>query len=147
EVKQERKELKNKLNDKEKAIANVLEEIEELHNKVVELEDGLQANEDALKETNKTIDKYNDQIDEIQVEIDEINDKIEKRAEVLKERLSSYQTNGNISFLDVVLGSKGFNDFISRIDAVSKINNADTELIEQQEADREKVEVLQEEIE
>src|SRR5699024_10572393 len=74
------------------------------------------------------------------------NVRIEERAEILKTRLSSYQTNGNISFIEVVLGSKGFNDFISRLDAVAKINKADTELIEQQEEDRKQVEALQDEV-
>ena len=38
EVQKEREKLKEKLNDKEKEIAKVLDEIEELHNEVVELE-------------------------------------------------------------------------------------------------------------
>lgn len=147
EVKKERQKLKEKLSDKEKEIAAVLDEIEKLHNEIVELEDGLKANQEALNETEELIEQYNDQIDEIQKDIDVINIRIQERSEILKTRLSSYQENGgNISYLEVLLGSKGFNDFISRIDAVTKITNADTELIEQQEADRAKVEELQEEV-
>lgn len=146
EVKQERKELKTKLSKKEKEIVSVLEEIEALHTEIEELENTIDNNNKAIKETNDQIKKHEKKIDEIQKDIDVINDRIEERAEILKTRLSSYQENGNINFLDVVLGSKGFMDFISRIEAVTTITNADTELIEQQEADREEVEKLQEEV-
>lgn len=146
EVQKERQKLKEKLNDKEKEIATVLEEIEALHNEIVELENGLKANKEALNETEDLIEEYNTQIDEIQNEIDVINVRIQERAEILKTRLSSYQENGNINYLEVLLGSKGFNDFLSRIEAVSKITAADTDLIEQQEADRAEVEKLQDEV-
>src|SRR5699024_7780213 len=45
-----------------------------------------------------------------------------------------------IGYLEVIFGSKSFGDFINRISAVSKISDSDQELIEQQEADKQKVE-------
>src|SRR5699024_11026745 len=88
---------------------------------------------------------YTNEVEKIQTEIDVINVRIQERGEILKTRLATYQQNGgNINYLEVLLGSKGFYDFISRVDAVTKITAADTELIEQQEADRQEVEELQE---
>src|SRR5690625_2345540 len=45
EVKAERQKLKSKLSDKELEIAEVLDEIEELHGEIVQIEDALQANQ------------------------------------------------------------------------------------------------------
>src|SRR5699024_2120541 len=63
------------------------------------------------------------------------------------ERISNYQMNGgNIQFLQVILGSTSFNDFISRYAAVVQITNADADLIKKQEEDRQIVEIKQNEI-
>lgn len=146
EVKEERQQLKSQLNKKEKEIVKVLEEIEPLHKEIVELESTIKHNDKEINKINKKIKKHKKEIKSLQKDIDVINKRIDERAEILKTRLSSYQENGNLSFLDVVLGSKGFMDFISRIEAVTTITNADTELIEQQEADRAEVEKLQDDV-
>jgi len=148
EVKAERQKLKAKLSDKELEIAEVLDEIEELHNELVRIEEALKANKEQIKKTEKDIDKYEEEIAKIQEEIDLLNIEIEKRSEILKTRISSYQLNGgNINYLEVLLGATDFNDFISRISAVTRITNADADLIEQQERDKALVVSHQKEIE
>src|SRR5699024_10472403 len=70
---------------------------------------------------------------------------IEERNEILKERLSSYQnTGGDLGYLEVIFGSAGFEDFISRFTAVTTITQADNELIEEQKKSMEKVEEKEE---
>src|SRR5690625_361151 len=148
EVKAERQKLKAKLSDKELEIAEVLDEIEELHNELVRIEEALKANKEQIKKTEKDIDKYEEEIAKIQEEIDLLNIEIEKRSEILKTRISSYQLNGgNINYLEVLLGATDFNDFIRRISEVTRITNAEEELIEQQEHDKALVISQQKEIE
>src|SRR5690625_7937881 len=97
-----------------------------------------------MEKTNKAIHTYEEEIEEIQVEIDDLNVEIEKRSKILKERISNYQMNGgNIQFLQVILGSTSFNDFISRYAAVVQITNADADLIKKQEEDRKLIEIKQ----
>src|SRR5699024_3057119 len=82
-----------------------------------------------------------EQIETLKQEISDLEEKIEKRYKILKERAISLQKNGgDIGYLEVIFGSKSFGDFINRISAVSKISDSDQELIEQQEADKQKVE-------
>src|SRR5690625_1190741 len=148
EVKAERQKLKAKLSDKELEIAEVLDEIEELHNELVRIEEALKANKEQIKKTEKDIDKYEEEIAKIQEEIDLLNIENEKRSEILKTRISSYQLNGgNINYLEVLLGSADFNEFISRISAVTRITKADSELIEQQKRDKALVVSYQSDIE
>jgi len=148
EVKAERQKLKDKLSDKEKEIVKVLDEIEELHIEIKKIEDALKENNKQIEKTNKAISTYEDEIEEIQEDIDELNVEIEKRSKILKERISNYQMNGgNIQFLQVILGSTSFNDFISRYAAVVQITNADADLIKKQEEDRKLIEIKQSKVE
>src|SRR5690625_1032945 len=148
EVKAERQKLKSKLSEKELEIAEVLDEIEELHEELVRIEEALKANEEQIKKTEKDITKYEEEIAQIQEEIDLLNIEIEKRSEILKNRISTYQINGvNINYLEVLLGASDFNEFISRFSAVTRITNADAELIEQQERDKALVVSHQQEVE
>src|SRR5690625_7239742 len=97
-----------------------------------------------MEKTNKAIHTYEEEIEEIQVEIDDLNVEIEKRSKILKERISSYQINGgNLQFLQVILGSTSFNDFISRYAMAVQIAISDADLIKQQEQDRQLIEFKQ----
>ena len=134
DVEKERKEVKEKLSDAEKKIADIVIEIDELEQEMHELEDIMEANEKEMKKTEKDIEK-------VQKEIDELKRKIEERFDILKERAKSYQeSGGNASFLDVLFDAETFNEFISRVSAISKITDADAELIEEQKRDKRKVE-------
>lgn len=74
-------------------------------------------------------------------EIKETEARIEKRNEILKKRVRSLQeSGGSQGYIDVLLGSTSFGDFISRATAVSSIVDADKDLIKQQEQDKAKLE-------
>lgn len=147
-VKQERKEIKSDLSDAEAKIADVLFELEEQNEELERLKDAMAKNEEVLDETNEDIKVFEDEVDKLQVEIDKLNEEIEKRSDVLKSRISSYQANGgNLNYLEVFLGAKDFNQFISRLSAVTRVTQADSDLLEQQERDKALVALNQSNIE
>src|SRR5699024_3041450 len=92
----------------------------------------------------KKIGKTNDDIEKLEQEISDLENDIAARYEILKDRVKSYQKNGgNVSFMDVVLGSNNFSELFSRVNAVSKITDSDQELMEKQEEDKKKIEKKQ----
>src|SRR5690625_7196079 len=94
------------------------------------------------------MDEVEEDISKVEKEIKQIEEKIEERFNILKKRAKSYQASGgNISYLEVILNSTSFNDFLSRITTVSTIANSDAELIEEQERDKAVVEEKLEELE
>lgn len=134
DVEEERKEVKDKLSDAEKEVADIIIEMDEIEQEMAELDSVLKENKEQLQETKKDID-------DVEEEIDALEKKIEERFKILKDRAKSYQENGGKSrFLDVLFDAEDFNDFISRVSAISTITDADSELIEEQEKDKEKVE-------
>lgn len=134
DVSTKQQQVKSKLSKAESDIADVLYEVKELNEEINRLET-------ALDQNKKEISKTEEEIGTLQKDIDELNEKIEVRNDKLKERLSSYQENGgNIQFIEVLFGAKDAFEFISRVDAVTTITNADLDLIEDNENDRAEVE-------
>ncbi|MBO1005804.1 C40 family peptidase [Pseudogracilibacillus auburnensis] len=134
EVNAKQQEVKSKLSKAESQIADILYEIKEVNDELARLQSALEQNQAQIEKTEK-------EIDALQEEIDALNEKIEQRNEKLKERLAAYQENGgNIQFIEVLLGAKDPFEFLSRVDAVTTITNADLELIEDNERDKATVE-------
>lgn len=133
-VQDERSQVKVNLSKAEKEIANILVDLKEINGEI-------KTTSKALKENQKKIDETKDSIEKTEDEIDVLDKAIEDRFDILKQRAVSYQQNGgDIGFLDVIFGSSDFNDFISRVSAVTKITESDQKLIDQIDADKQKVE-------
>jgi cell wall-associated NlpC family hydrolase len=66
---------------------------------------------------------------------------MEERYNILKERAQSFQiSGGEVSYLEVIFGSTSYGDFVNRLFALSKIMEADAELIEGLQASKSEVE-------
>lgn len=141
EIQQDRQSIKNQLTQKEKEIFNVLEEINTIHKEMTDMEKELDENNAKMVETEEKIVEYEEQFYALLDEINELNEVIDKRNDILKNRLAAYQENGgDISFLEVILNAKSFQEFISRVSSITAITKADRELIQQQTEDREQLE-------
>jgi len=148
DLKEERSKVKKDLSKAEAEIADLLFDLEELNEEIKQLDDALEHNKKALKETEENIAQLEEEIAGLEEHIADLQARIDQRTEILKGRISSYQkTGGNINLLDVILGSKNFGDLISRVSAVTKITNADQDLIDQQETDKAEIVKQQEAVE
>ncbi|AUS11589.1 MULTISPECIES: peptidoglycan DL-endopeptidase CwlO [Bacillus] len=145
-------EKKQKIESKQSEVASSIEakekELTELQENQSKIEKELQdINAKALDTSNKIEDKKEEndktkeEIKKLKKEIKETEARIEKRNEILKKRVRSLQeSGGSQGYIDVLLGSTSFGDFISRATAVSSIVDADKDLIKQQEQDKAKLE-------
>lgn len=145
-------EKKHKIESKQSEVASSIEakekELTELQENQSKIEKELKdINAKALDTSNKIEDKKEEndktkeEIKKLKKEIKETEARIEKRNEILKKRVRSLQeSGGSQGYIDVLLGSTSFGDFISRATAVSSIVDADKDLIKQQEQDKAKLE-------
>lgn len=144
DIQDQRSDIKDSLSDADAKIADVLIDLEKLNDQISRVEDTLKANKAQVKETEEKIGEKNNQIDKLEDEITDLEKSIEERYDVLKERAVSYQKNGgDVGYMEVVLGSSNFNEFVSRVSAVSKITDSDEELMLKQEEDKKEVEKKQ----
>ncbi|MCT6925644.1 MAG: peptidoglycan DD-metalloendopeptidase family protein [Metasolibacillus sp.] len=126
-------ETKNEIKTNENRQQKILAQIEELDQKIVQTNEKIDAVVEEIKVANK-------EIAELEKAIAELEGKIEKRDELLRERLRAIQSNGTVSYLDVLLGANSFVDFIDRFSAVSTLMDADRQIMRDQQRDIESLE-------
>jgi len=104
-------------------------------------------------ETQKKLDKLETQMDDTkekaaqaQDDLDEAKDRVAKRDILLKTRVKSMYERGNVSYLDVLLGSSDFGDFLTRMQGLQLILEQDTRILEENMRDKETIEVQKKEI-
>ncbi|WP_205520062.1 NlpC/P60 family protein [Virgibacillus doumboii] len=145
EIQSQRSTVQSNLSETEQKIADVMVELEKLNEKIENVNNALAANEEKMKETKNKIEDSKQEVEKTKEEINVLEDKIEKRKEILKDRIVSLQkSGGDISFLEVLFGSKSFGDMISRMSAVTKIAESDEKLMENQKEDKAQLEEKQE---
>lgn len=120
------------------------QEIIKIDQELADTQIKLEQKELEIKETNAKIDQLQEEIDQLENEIKEIKKRIQKREGILKNRLLSMQkTGGSMQYIEVLLGSQNFSDFISRSLAVNTIMDQDQLIIDEHKADKASLEKKQ----
>ena len=100
-----------------------------------------------IAEVSEKIGTTQTQIDEKQEQIDEKQAQMEGKQEVLGERMSSSYKAGPASTLDLLLSSATFEELTSNIYYLGKVNEADSEMIEEIRGLKEQLEAERAELE
>lgn len=79
-------------------------------------------------------------MDEAQQRIDEANEQIAGLQDRLGDRAKSMYRNGSATFIDVLLGSSSFDEFVNNWNLLDKMNQNDTELVDQTRSLRQQIE-------
>ncbi|WP_458296333.1 murein hydrolase activator EnvC family protein [Thermaerobacillus caldiproteolyticus] len=147
DIQEKRNEI-NHIQSKQSSVQNQMnkadQEIERLQTQQAKLAEEIKKLDMAVEETSgkirslsQDVNQTKQDIEALKREIAEVQERIEKRNELLKERVRSLQQSGGvISYLEVLLGSQSFSDFIDRVSAVTTIFEADKQIIEEQKADK-----------
>jgi len=147
-VQEQKSGVQSSINETEAKIAELQEEQEKVNAEIKRIDFAIEETSAKIREKNTEIDTTNKEIEKLKKEITALQERIEKRTEILKERAVAFQqSGGTVSYLEVLLGSTSFGDFISRVSAVSTIMEADETLVKQHEEDKAALESAQKEIE
>lgn len=141
EVSSQLDEANEKLNDNQAQQQSIQSEIEKIDGAMTDAETKITAK-------NKEIEDTKVEIETLKAEIVVLTERIEKRNELLKDRARSFQENGSmVSYIDVLMGAKSFEDFIDRVSAVATIVEADQDILAEHKADKDELEAKQTEVE
>lgn len=154
ELKNEKQQIEQKKNDLDATIqkkdtqlqANIEEQqaaVEKIQALTVEI---AETNDKLFTLTNE-IATLNNTIEQLSASIAELERKIEERNELIIERARAVQARGKVTYVDVLLSSSSFMDFIDRFSAVNTLMDADRKIITDQEADQARLESEKAEIE
>lgn len=140
EIQQERSQVQANIQNAEQELKKVQDELARLNEQAKTVDQAISENNKKMKEIEAQITAANAEISKLETEIADLEETIKNRTEILKQRAISYQhSGGNVDYLEVLVGSSSFGDFVNRAIAVGKIVEADSELLEQHEADQKSV--------
>ena len=147
ELNHQQSEIDNKIKETEKEIQHVHEEIS--------------ASMASIRDLTAKITDYELEISDLVIKIGQISQKITESEEIIKQneeellekktilekRLVAQYENGTTSYLDLLLGSGSFTDFISNYYLIAELAEYDNELMDAIEAELEKIRTAKAELE
>ncbi|WP_245622902.1 murein hydrolase activator EnvC family protein [Lysinibacillus contaminans] len=140
QVETKKNELNSSINAKSNAISSIEEKQQNLVDQIQTLNAEIDKTNSNIKAVLAEIDVANNEIEALKGSIEELMRKIEERDELLQERARAIQAGGSVSYLDVLLGSNSFVDFIDRFSAVNALLEADRQIMRDQKEDKQKLE-------
>lgn len=140
--------VKSDINKADQDINKLQNQQETVEQQIHRLELAINDSTQKIAEKNIQINETKEEIVVLKAEIVVLKERIAKRNELLKERAVSLQeSGGDVSYLEVLLGSSSFSDFIGRVGAVATIVEADQEILKQHEIDKKDLEDKQTSVE
>ena len=133
---QKMQDRKEKARQKAEAATVGLEEIQTSLNELQYQARELQAKSNALQ----------GKIDDNQAKLAKKKAEVEQRKKIYSKRLRQIYINGQINYLDVLLGAKDFGDFSSRMYLLQKIISSDIAMLEQLQKDEAEIKSRQEQL-
>ena len=129
-IQENRSKVQSGLDKAEEELENIKKEQDDINAEIKRLDTLISKTNSEIRENDENIKEANTKVKKLNTEIKTLKERIQQREELLKERARSYQETGTINYLDVLIGSQSFSDFLDRAGAVTTIISADQELIQ-----------------
>ena len=139
-VNSEIEDKKEELEDVQSEKSQTMSEVEDLTTQIADYQ--LQ-----IDELNSQISDLNSKIEESQKKVDEAQKEYDQNKELAEERLIVMQESGDTTYLDLILTSDSITDLISSYYLASELAQADTELLNGLEQERQNLENAKAELE
>lgn len=136
----ELKQTKKEIEAQKKQARNVLNELNSIDKNI----DGIEQQLTSIKTDMKQV---NGQVHVVRDELSEAEKKLRERTAVLNVRVKDIYINGKVNYLEVLLDSKSFSDFVTRFEFLRRIVHQDMALVDSIEAEREAVAAKKRELE
>ena len=133
EIRKEIEEKEKKLEEGQSQEKSLASQVSELEKKITELEGAISENEVKLEK--------------LQKEVDEAQKKVDTQSENLNARLRNMYKNSSVGYLDVLLKSDSFSDFLTNLDLVKIIYSSDQDILKKLEKAHKELEKKKNEVE
>ncbi|WNC14423.1 peptidoglycan DD-metalloendopeptidase family protein [Brevibacillus brevis] len=152
-INQELKAIQKKYKEQQAQVKATDQKIASVQKQQKDLQTELMQIDLRRNDTQKKLDKLESQMEDTkekaaqaQDQLDEAKDRVAKRETLLKTRVKSMYERGNVSYLDVLMGSSDFGDFLTRMQGLQMILEQDTRILEDNIRDKETIETKKKEI-
>lgn len=131
---------KQQIQENKRRQRNVLEELDRLDRDIDRVEQELQA-------LNGQIAALERAIDAARQELQKAEEDLEERTAILHQRLRDIYTEGQVSYLEVLLQATSLGDFLTRFDLMQRIAEQDIKLMKELAAERDRIEQRKKDLE
>ena len=136
-VQEERTGIQSEIKKTDQELLQVQVELTKLSEQIQRVDQAIIDNNKMIEDMEVKVQASQKEILELEQEINTIQDRIDKRNEILKKRaLTLQESAGNVKYIDVILGSSSFEDFVGRLQAVAALVQADQDLVKQYKEDQ-----------
>lgn len=132
--------LLGQLNALDKSIQSLEKEIDQLERQLAAVSEERRKTEEKLVSLEQQLAQKIEELEHTKVEL-------AKKTEILNERLENIYKRGRVAYLEVVLGSATFNDFISRLSLMRLILEQDQMILSQVKELKEALEIQKAQVE
>lgn len=143
----QKNEIDDKINNAKEEQQQIKEELSETMQEIQKLSSSIAESEEQLQELTQELNKLESEIKDTQAQLDEAQANYNKQEELLEKRLVAQYKAGKTSYLDVLLSSSSISDFLSKYHYVTLIAQKDTDLLNQIQEEKEKIEKAKKELE
>ncbi len=133
QAQQDYKAVEQKKEETAQSITKIMSQINQTTDNMQNVRDRLEVTEGQLLEAGESLQ--------------EAEKRIEARDKLLKSRVRLLYTSGSVSYLDVLLSSTSFIDFLDRFDSIQSILSQDKTILEEHKKDKVLIEVKKAEVE
>ncbi|MCM0651062.1 peptidoglycan DD-metalloendopeptidase family protein [Clostridium swellfunianum] len=138
--------IQNSIDDKKEELADINKEKKSVEKSINDLEEKMKSSSSTLTELNGKISDLNFQTKDLEKKIAQNEANLKEQDEMFKKRVRAIYINGNQGYLDLILNSKSFSDFVSRVDSLGKIMEYDKKLMESIENNKKSLELQKSDI-
>lgn len=139
-------EIQKSLEDAKNTLEKTNKEKDNVIKNIAKLDQELEKVQNYLNEINGKIETLEYEINEKQGELEEAEKERQIKYEEFKERFRYMYMNRKVGYIQVLLHSKNFSDFLNRVDIISRIVEYDQKLMEKMKEHEEKIKDQEEEL-
>lgn len=146
-------EIRDEIKEKEATLKEGKSKEKSLASQMVRLEGEINSMQESINQLDSAISEGEVKLVRLEEDLEEAESKVEIQNNNLGERLENMYKNGSVGFIDVLLDSKSFSEFLTNLDLVEKIYTSDKEMLsdleeayDEIESKKKKVESLQAEL-
>ncbi len=147
ELRDEKSDNQEKINDAKDELSDVQEQKSSTQEEINNLDSQISDYQSQIDDLDSKISDLNVQIEEAQKKLEEAQTEYDENKKLAEERLVIMQESGDTSYLDFILSSDSVTDLISSYYLASELAEADTELLDGLEEERQAVETAKQELE
>jgi len=131
--------VKSNLKNAKESLRKTKEEKESIMHNIGELDSELEKVKGYLQDIESQLKTLEAEMNQKQEELELAEDEREIQYEAFKDRLKYMYMNKKVGYMQVLLHSKNFSDFLNRVDVISKIVEYDQKLMKNMKENEEKI--------